>query len=127
MPQSNLPQDEPPAEQNGQGELVYEKNDKHKLPWQPGRRGSLCPKNLPLGFAQKLLGEESVLYNGSRWAVSSGRAFKAQPHLNGKWHGWPVGWMEVPQSLRERWRKEKKLRNRDERRYWLAEYLPETI
>jgi hypothetical protein len=106
-------------------ELLYdERNPKHKEPWQRGRRGSLCPRDLKLKDALKLLREESILHDESRYAVFNGRAFKAAVNHEGVWHGWPVGWMEVPASLRNQWRSEKKVSNRELNRFWNADSLP---
>jgi hypothetical protein len=99
--------------------LTYKPNAKHKEPWQPGRKGSLCPKDLSLADAARLL-KESQQVGTSRWAVSKGRAFKAKPHEDGKWHGWPVGWVEVPASLRIRWVREGAVSRSDVSRFWSA-------
>lgn len=108
-------------------ELPYEPNPKHKEPWQRGRRGSLCPKNLTIKDVLRLLREESVLHGQARYAIHEGRAFKATANHEGIWHGWPVGWVEVPESLRLQWRKEDKLKKRDMTRYWIAENLPDYL
>jgi hypothetical protein len=108
--------------------LLYdERNPKHKEPWQRGRRGSLCPRDLALKDALRLLREESILHAESRYAVFSGRAFKATVNHQGVWHGWPVGWVEVPESLRLQWRNEGKLKKREMNRYWISEDLPEHL
>ena len=99
---------------------VYKGSDKHKIPWQPGRKGSLCPKDLTLEDAQRLLAA-STEYNGSRWAMHEGRPFRALQDAEGCWHGFPVGWVEVPAPLRDRWRKDKKFSRGDLKRYWLSE------
>lgn len=96
---------------------AYEPNPKHKEPWQPGRKGTLCPKELTLLAAAKLL-VESVEHDGARWAVRDGRAFKAKPHAKDRWHGWPVGWVEVPATLRLKWLGENLVRKQDLKRYW---------
>lgn len=61
---------------------------------------------------------ESVEYNGSRWAVRDGRAYKAHQHAKNRWHGWPVGWVEVPATLRIRWQRENLIRKQHLKRYW---------
>ena len=81
-----------------QSGLVYQSNAKHKAPWQAGRRGSLCPKDVTVDQAQELL-NTSILYGKKRYAADSqGRPFCAQAHqpARGRWHGYPVGWKEVP-------------------------------
>ena len=43
----------------------------------------------------------------------------AQDDGNGGWHGYPIGWKEVPSSLRTRWQKrEKRVSKREIDRYW---------
>jgi hypothetical protein len=80
----------------------YEANPKHKHPWQRGRRGSLCPPDVTLELAQRLL-EGSVQVGKSRYAVLDGRAFRAQKHSEDAWHGYPVQWHEVPPQVRASW------------------------
>jgi hypothetical protein len=108
-------------------DLKYAPNAKHKEPWQCGRRGSLCPKDLNIKDTILLLQKESVLHGQARYAVHSGRAFKATANHQGIWHGWPVGWVEVPESLRQMWRNEDKLKKREMNRYWIAENLPDYL
>lgn len=50
---------------------TYEGNPKHKHPWQPGRRGSLCPKEIGLARAQELLAG-SVEIDAVRYATHEG-------------------------------------------------------
>jgi hypothetical protein len=97
--------------------MVYEPNPKHKEPWQPGKKGTLCPKDLTLRQAVDLLaGSEE--FGGARWAVHAGRAFKAKEHAKGRWHGWWVGWVEVPESLRHRFLRANIVRKSDIKDYW---------
>ena len=57
--------------------MIYEGNPKHKHPWQPGRRGSLCPRSISIQ-PQELL-ERSILGpDGKRYATCDGRCFCAQ-------------------------------------------------
>lgn len=78
--------------------LLYEGNEKHKYPWQAGRRGSLCPTEVTVEMAQEILFERSVADGDKQrfGADSSGRAYCARSHREGRWHGYPVGWKEVP-------------------------------
>ena len=94
--------DEPPADPaEVAGEVLrYEPNPKHREPWQRGRRGSLCTE-VGVEQAQQLL-NESVLVGEKRYAVYQGRPYCAQAH-EGVWHGYPIGWVEVPAKLRTRW------------------------
>ena len=34
------------------------------------------------------------------------------------WHGYPVGWKEVPENLRRKWRKANLLRKKDIKDHW---------
>ncbi len=80
-------------------QMKYEGNPKHKEPWQRGRRGSLCPKEVHLPLAQKLL-DSSRLEGEKRFAAHDGKAYCAMEHRDGLWHGFPVGWSEVPPAAR---------------------------
>lgn len=97
--------------------MHYESNPKHSDPWQPGRRGALCPKSLSLEVAECLL-RNSELAGRKRYAVFEGQAFCAQEHAPGTWHGYPVGWLHVPPAIRKRWLAEGALRKRDMQRNW---------
>ena len=103
---------------------TYEPNPKHKDPWQPGRKGSLCPEDLKLPAVVRMFGN-SVEWDNARWAVGEGRPFKAHCHDPGRnlWHGFPVGWIEVPAALRQQWLEQEKVRKRDLKRYWSGEQL----
>ena len=79
--------------------MEYEGNPKHKEPWQRGRRGSLCPKDVDLTLAQKLL-DASIVAGEKRFAAHEGKAYCAMEHGAGLWHGFPVGWGEVPPDSR---------------------------
>ena len=91
--------------------MEYKSNQKHSAPWQRGRRGSLCPKEVR-GIAAKLL-DGSELVETKRYAIYDGKAYCAQEDRPGIWHGYPVGWKEVPHQLRLRWRRQGRVRNRD--------------
>lgn len=95
----------------------YESNPKHKEPWQRGRKGALCPKNIDQATARRLL-SGSELVDGKRYAVDDGRAYCAQEHRTDVWHGYPVGWAEVPESLRREWRKVGRMKRKDVRDHW---------
>src|SRR5947209_4390900 len=101
-----------PAEES----LSYESNPKHSEPWQAGRKGWICPSEVrPL--AAELLGD-SELVGRQRYAVHDGQAYCAKEHRPGVWHGYPVGWREVPASLRNKWKREKRVTKRHLDRYW---------
>jgi hypothetical protein len=97
--------------------MIYQGSDKHKKPWQPGRKGSLCPPDLDMDQAQSLL-LNSDLEGEKRYACRDGQAFCAKEHLPGTWHGWPVGWSEVPQKIRNRFERAGKVKRRDIQRNW---------
>lgn len=88
-------------------------------PWQGGRKGSLCPPDLKEEVQDLLAG--SVLVEGKRWATREGRAYCAQPHADDVWHGYPVGWKEVPARLRREWQRRGIIKRRDVSRYWEGE------
>ena len=81
--------------------LEYESNPKHKEPWQPGRRGSLCPPETR-GIAAQLL-RESELAGTRRYAVYEAKAYCAMQHEDDVWHGYPIAWEEVPRSIIDKW------------------------
>ncbi len=97
-------------------ELTYESNPKHRDPWQAGRKGSICEPDVRPEAASLL--SSSVTWEGKRYAVFQGRAYCAQEHSPNRWHGYPVGWVEVPAKLARRWIREAKLTNHDRKRYW---------
>jgi hypothetical protein len=96
--------------------MQYKSNPKHSDPWQRGKKGSLCePKVRPL--AEHLL-EGSVVVGDRRYAVHEGKAYCGQEESADVWHGYPVGWIEVPAKLVHQWVNEGKLLKRDVKRYW---------
>ena len=107
----------PKTNTNQHRQLRYESNPKHRDRWQRGRRGSLCPKPITLDVAKRLL-LNSKAVGGKRYAVHEGRAYRAQEHRPGVWHGYPVGWVDVPKKLRLEWICKRRLRKRDEKRHW---------
>ena len=96
--------------------MEYESNPKHSEPWQTGRKGSLCPKDLKQ-LAQELL-NNSELVGKQRFAFHEGRPYCAREHRKNVWHGFPVGWREVPAELRNKWKRAGNIRKRDLDRYW---------
>jgi hypothetical protein len=99
--------------------LVYEGNQKHKAPWQPGRKGSLCPADLNADRARELL-QTSILEGKKRYSTDKGRAFCAHQHdaVKNRWHGYPVGWKEVPATVRKQFMAAKAVTTREIKRYW---------
>lgn len=97
--------------------MRYEPNPKHKEPWQHGRKGSLCPPDLEEAERDALLAG-SVKHGDKRYATDGERAFEAQEHVAGVWHGYPVGWKEVPEALRRTWLDERRVKRQAIRRHW---------
>ena len=98
-------------------QMRYESNPKHSDPWQRGRRGARCPRNIDVERAQQLLSSSEVFGN-KRYAVSEGQAFCAQQHGCDVWHGYPVGWVAVPVAIRKQWLDAGRVRRRDIQRNW---------
>ena len=96
--------------------MRYESNRKHSDPWQRGRRGSLCPKEVR-GLALELL-RNSEPDGDKRYAVHQGRAYCAQHDHEGVWHGYPVGWVEVPEYIRRSLQRRRQVSRREIRTYW---------
>lgn len=97
-------------------DLVYESNPKHGEPWQRGRRGSVCSKVEREAAAGLLKG--SVSSDDYRYATMDGQAFCAQEHAPGRWHGYPIGWKEVPEPIRRKWIKGRIVTRQDVKRHW---------
>jgi hypothetical protein len=98
---------------------VYEGNPKHKAPWQPGRKGSLCPQDISLERAQELL-HASVVEGRRLYAVDKGRPFCAQQHnvAKNRWHGYPTSWKDVPAAVRHQLMEAGVVTSREIKRYW---------
>jgi hypothetical protein len=97
--------------------LIYKSNPKHKEPWQRGRKGALCPSKFPRGKATQLL-DSSVLIGDKRYASYEGMAYCAQSDDNDNWHGYPIGWCEVPEKIRNSWLKEQSITKKQIRANW---------
>lgn len=99
-------------------ELVYEPNPKHKPAPSPGRHGSICPRDAD---GQGLLRSSDLLGN-KRYATDGADAYCAQRHDprnhpgREAWHGYPIGWDEVPPSLVTQWVAEDRVQRRTIRR-----------
>lgn len=106
------------AEEGETTALRYESNPKHKEPWQPGRKGSLCEAEVH-SLAHRLLKQSILWDNGKRYAVYNGMAYCAQENA-GQWHGYPVGWREVPPRLALQMRRQGLVSKRQLDRYWRA-------
>jgi hypothetical protein len=99
--------------------VPYEANPKHKEPWQSGRKGSLCPTRID-EMQRDALFAASVAVGQIRYATDGEKAFAAQQHdaAADLWHGYPVGWKEVPESLRREWVHAGHVRRRCVRQHW---------
>ncbi|MFP4174131.1 MAG: hypothetical protein ACLFV4_14610 [Candidatus Hydrogenedentota bacterium] len=96
--------------------MIYEPNPKHKEPWQPGRTGSLCPKSAN----PRTLMKNSVLHKKKRYATDGERAYCAKEHAPEHWHGWPVGWREVPPEIRWQWISAEAVSRGNVKKHWEA-------
>ena len=101
----------------GDETMIYKGNPKHKEPWQHGRKGALCPKEFPVEIVQELL-EGSVLVGKKRYAAHEGLAYCAQGDANDIWHGYPIGWSEVPEQLRNYWKQQDLVTRKQIRDNW---------
>lgn len=82
--------------------MRYIGNPKHSDPWQPGKRGSLCPKEVK-PHAQELL-DGSIPYGNQRYAIFNGVPYEGQSDNSGEdWHGYPVGIAKVPEDVLKTW------------------------
>ena len=99
------------------GRLKYEPNRKHKEPWQPGARGSLCPSDAD---GPALLVDSAVDPNhpGKRYATDGKLAYCGHEHSPGCWHGFPVEWRKVPQKLRDEWLAQRRVTKRSVKEHW---------
>ena len=68
-------------------------------------------------WPQQLL-EGSEEAENKRYAVYEGRAYRAQQHAADAWHGYPVGWVEVPEKLRNKWLAEGRVQKKNVREHW---------
>jgi hypothetical protein len=70
--------------------------------------------------AQGLLdvSETTGSMTAKRFATDGRSAFCGVQHSPGRWHGFPVGWKEVPGALRQKWLNEGRIRRSDVRTYW---------
>jgi hypothetical protein len=106
------------SEANAAMLLKYVGIKKHKR-WTPGgANGSICPDwthsasgrhfgasepeqwdRWPQTLAQRLLAG-SVAHGNQRYAAARGIAFCGQVTPGGTWHGYPILWRDVPDSVR---------------------------
>ena len=60
----------------------------------------------------------SVLVGKKRWATDGERAFSGKQDGHGKWHGYPVGWLEVPTAIRNEWQDAGRVKRRSITQHW---------
>lgn len=93
---------------------VYQPSPRHKEPWQPGARGSLCPRDVD-GAALFAISVPDPNRPGKRYATDGERAFCAHPdnvvRSDGgmTWHGFPYDWRRVPLSVQRQWVQEQRI------------------
>src|SRR6266700_2871618 len=101
-------------EQATEVQVVYEANPKHKRVPAHGPKGSLCPR----GADGPSLLLSSDLVGKKRYATDGTNAYCAQRHDPGNyperelWHGYLIGWEEVPPLLIAQWVAEDKVQRR---------------
>jgi len=72
---------------------------------------------MTLKRAQELL-NGSIPHKKQRYAVDNGRAFIGKQDNQDGWHGYPAGWVEVPESVRQQFLKDDVVKRHDLGRYW---------
>ena len=108
------------AHSSAETALRYEPNPKHKTPWQPGRKGTMCPAWSHKEASSLLTKSVAASKGGKRYATAGGTAFCGQEHSTGVWHGYPITWMEVPPVIRNRWIAEGTVTKRQVGKSWDA-------
>ncbi len=88
---------------------VYRPSPRHKQPWQPGARGTLCPPEVdgPVLFATSVADPARP---GKRYNTDGVHAYCAHPSTKQtaagdtvEWHGFPVEWRTVPIAIQRTW------------------------
>lgn len=88
---------------------AYTPNPRHKQPWQPGARGTLCPPGVD-GVALFRTATVDPERPGKRYNTDGERAYCAHPDVKNPtegqevvWHGFPVPWTTVPPTVQRQW------------------------
>ena len=68
-------------------------------------------------MAQTLL-DASEQVGTKRYATHNGVACCAQGNTSDVWHGYPIGWKDVPYQLRRAWQRSRQVTRRDISRHW---------
>lgn len=77
----------------------------------------MCEGDITREEAQGML-DESIVYGQRRYAVRNERAYSGAEHRLGHWHGWPVGWKEVPPAIFTQFQEQGKVSKRSRRQFW---------
>lgn len=83
----------------------------------PGEKGR-CALAWSHQKAAELLATSTEMSPGERYATSGGVAFSGKEHRPGVWHGYPIGWVEVPPKLIKLWQSEQRVSKRQIRDNW---------
>jgi len=99
----------------------YRGSSKHKNRHTDERKGTFCPEwthRTPTGgFANDVYAHDwgkteaaklfaSAVIDPSskrRYATGNGIAFESKSTRDGTWHGYPIPWESVPQSIKDEW------------------------
>lgn len=89
---------------------TYEPSPRHKQPWQPGARGTLCPRGVD-GATLFQAATADPARPGKRYNTDGQHAYcahpnsKVDPHDDQDvvWHGFPVPWKAVPMAVQRQW------------------------
>lgn len=108
--------------------MKYERNPKHKSwmhPFDPD--ATLCPK-WSHDIAQTLL-DESVDEDasGARFSTRDGMAFAARLTGGDLWHGYPIPWSQVPETVREAMVEKRKVTRREIKKLLSSELLTQEL
>lgn len=81
----------------------------------------MCPRDIAPSMARAMLRRALRSPNGRRlYATDGGRAYCGAEHAPGEYHGFPVGWREVPPTITSAWVDQGLIKRRDVRRYWTS-------
>jgi hypothetical protein len=89
---------------------TYVPNPRHKQPWQPGARGTLCPKGVD-GAALLKTATADPNHPNKRYNTDGECAYCAHSSsrnvADGEqevvWHGFPINWRDVPAAVQRQW------------------------
>jgi len=115
----------------------YRGSPKHKNRPSHGPKGTLCPEwthatvqaglatdpyqhPWPETEASRLFATSATAPDGAerRYATSRGIAFEAKPSNDGTWHGYPIPWESVPDTIVDQWVANGTIVRRTMKRHW---------